>query len=145
MVRITHPTILSSNSLSPSSSPSGPWGTGEVRAPTRTSRRPWFPSASFVNLDVEADEGSAIMDACEFGCTGVWMFGPGSALTVEAVECRVTALLVLPSEPCGTVGPVLAVLSGDSSLEELGMSKALRRKAVFRRTVMSESTIKRNE
>ena len=36
---------------------------------------PWFSNASIVNSDVEADDGSAIIDACEFGCTSVWIFG----------------------------------------------------------------------
>ena len=67
------------------------------------------------------------------------MLGAGSDATAEAVGCSVTALLSLLVTPDEAVFDGLGVLLGEGWLGDVGMSKALRRKAVFRRTVISES------
>lgn len=66
---LAHLMTFSSKSASPSPSPSGPYGTGVVTAETSDWRMPCSSSALRAAGEVEVEEGSACIDACEFGCT----------------------------------------------------------------------------
>lgn len=119
--RIADLMTFSSKSASPSLSPSGPCGTGAVTAETSDWRMPCSSSALSAAGDVEIDEGSACIDACEFGCTG-----SGRA----SDEWRVSPVLFDSVDDAGAVGGTMCVV---------GMMRVFSRKAVLRRTEISES------
>jgi hypothetical protein len=107
------------------SSPSGPYGVGSVSSRTMTGSSACARKARSVSGAVLVEAGSATIDACEFGCTG----GPTGRS---------------PSPPPCTLAPEeVAVAAAETATE--GVRRLLRRNAVLRRTVMSESGKARNE
>lgn len=118
--RIAYLTTFSSKSASPSRSPSGPCGTGAVTAETSDWRMPCSSSALSVAGDVEIEEGSESMDACEFGCT---CSGRASD------EWRASPVLFVSADDAAEVGGMCVV----------GMMRLFKRNAVLRRTDISES------
>ena len=125
---MAHLMTFSSKSGSPSLSPSGPYGVGDVSEDTSVSSNPCSRNAVNVAEEVAKDNGSESMDACEFGCTGA--LGGGE----DAEECRVTPVFVL----CVEVAEVDAE-GGGGGETTVGIRRLFSRNAVFRRTEMSES------
>lgn len=86
-----------------------------------------FSSALNVVGDVEYDEGSASISACELGCTGA--LGCEAAFE-EALGCNVIEVLVLGA---------LEAWGWEYSFGSVGISRVLSKNTVFRRTLMSGS------
>ena len=112
-----------SASLFSYSSPSAPHGVGVVSSRTSAASSPCVRKARRVAGAVSTDAGSATIDACELGCT----ISPAHA-SPAAVD-----------GPPSRIGAPELEAAGATAATAEGIRRELRRKAVLRRTLMSES------
>ena len=114
-----------SASLFSYSSPSAPHGVGVVSSRTSSASSPCVRKARRVAGAVSTDAGSATIDACELGCT----ISPApSSPAAAAVD-----------GPPSRIGAPEVEAAGVTAAAAEGIRRELRRKAVLRRTLMSES------